>query len=153
VPNWKKVVLSGSNANLASLTVDGTASASALATVSPSFRESYQISAKIYMGDKLVASPRVQTIAGEEAIIEMAEGGTQRNPENFLKMRILPLRGPDMDGQPTIDMQMDVFVSRGGTTKEAKPHFVAKSGEAVQINLETDAAQNKLRMEFIAEQK
>jgi hypothetical protein len=92
--------------------------------------EQFQVQSKLFIGDKLVASPRLVVNSGKEAWI------SDSGKESALNLRITPERAPD----GKIIMSLHVDYTSGRRKVETNQRIAVNAGEEVDLNLGNDSS-------------
>jgi hypothetical protein len=98
-----------------------------LAFASP---EQFQVQSKLFIGDKLVASPRIVVNNGNEAMI------SDSGKESALNLRMTPERAAD----GKIIMSLHVDYASGRRKVETNQRIAVKAGEEVNLSLGQDTS-------------
>jgi hypothetical protein len=128
------------------LTALGSATAIAASAGVARFSGQYMIKAQILVDGRLVSTPQIVTLSGEEATIEMKT----LNPETELKLKVVA--GDYAELADAIELKMSLEYKNSDRKFSANPHMAVMPGEEGTVMLASDA-KGSLEMKITAERR
>lgn len=107
----------------------------------------FKIQSELYIDGKLVASPRITTLAGEQASIEQS---SDQNPLDRLKISVIPSNMSHEKMKDGIFMQFEVQVQSGEDKLQVSPQILAKSGSEAVITIGSTDDDHEIMMKVMA---